>query len=192
MAKMSQEDFDSCFKGTIVEHEGEIYHVDRSAPGEKVLLHRLKDGQEVVVKSWNKEDYSVKNLRLGMMNSGEHAIWCSRDPLRVYKGGFSSQNCSFKILTTRGPVHTRMDLRSIHFYNMLVGKYPSFEEAVRRVKDFGGAVAFDRQFCIDEERNIYHKTQMVGRLPRFCTKPAHIELFKQFTFLKELLDIQGV
>lgn len=191
MAEMAVGDFESNFKDTIVMFEHEIVHVLRVSENRKVLLKRIRDGETIQSKSFMKEDYSVKDLRLGYINHDGYASYQYRSPLRVFKAGICRNNTNMTRIRGDGRlVPDNAILSTVEAYKMFMAEYPTFGEALRHVKDFGGSCAFDKQFCIDERRVIYYKTEEVGNLPRFCTKARNIVLRPEYGHLKELLNFE--
>lgn len=110
--------------------------------------------------------------RLGMVNRNGLAFYLIRSTARIFQMGINSNN----VITEEIPgVHyaraglnrTIMTETAVsEVADTLLGNYPSFEEAMETVKTFGGIVAFDRQFAIDEERRIFYKNKHVGGVPR--------------------------
>jgi hypothetical protein len=64
----------------------------------------------------------------------------------------------------------------------MLNKYPSLEEAQdQAIKETGG-YAFDKQFAVDFEQNVFYKTKRVGR-----NGPKGIRFDKGFEFLSLLI-----
>jgi hypothetical protein len=134
-------------------------------------------------------EISHVNNRLGFMNSNGLCAYISRTPVRKYMMGLSDGNIRVE---RPGRMDYRRDLhdfsvQSREFADMINGKYPTIKQSLDIIKDFGGAVAFDRQFAIDEERNIYYKAQIVGKAGRGTIDRRGLVFKPEFEYLKSVI-----
>lgn len=140
-------------------------------------------------------DLQAPILRIGMVNIGGSVLYIQRKPMRQYTIGLCMENIkcdtlrvNYPELGAEGTLRKACLLEDTSISDAMLGKYPSFKECLEHTKEFGGAMAFDHQFAIDAERKIFYKTQTVGNLPAKCSTVERIELGKNFSYLKILLE----
>ena len=188
MDEVSVQDLTTYFKNTVAMVKGRPWHIlqisrDKTLQGKDLLTGEVK------AVAYDPRVVTGPTTRLGMVNINGVAYYLKRRPVRRYQVGISAENTRPYILDgvnyNNAAVDNRVlnNVHSIEVANTLIGKFPSFQEALISVKQFGGVVAFDRQFAIDEERNIYFKTKRVGRLPRMVSNPDHIVFNKGYEYL---------
>jgi hypothetical protein len=180
MADITMEDARTLYQGCVV--------MFKNIP---VKIARITDGGIVRFKSLrtlrtHEDEFSLDKFntplpRLGFVNCGGSVIFVQRKPVRRYQAGINNSNTSIiNIDRAYYPegldviYHAMAEMCFPEFGEMLDNKYPSFEESFRRVKEFGGACAFDKQFCITDNHRIYYRSDYVGDLPRGCTKVEQI------------------
>lgn len=168
------------------------------------------DGDPVLVQGISTDrDFQIKNLktnrstierfdhnklksplgRLGMVNRNGLAYYIVRSTARVYQMGINSAN----IVATyfRHVPYARVGLDTIQMREVaisevadtLMGNYPTFQEALETVKTFGGVVAFDRQFAIDEIRRVFYKSTCVGGAGSGCRTADEIQFHNDYKHL---------
>jgi hypothetical protein len=182
-------DLKTFYQGTVAMYRGRPVLVERINPDR---VFKMKDliTNEFYVAPYDPRTISSSVNRLGMVNRNGVAYYLQRIPARRWQMGINSSNTTYKTLKN-------VDYRSAGLNNnslsecatsevaqTLMNDYPSFKDALSTVKTFGGVVAFDRQFAVDDTRRIHYKNQVVGRLPRMCTSPEYVEFNPEFAFLK--------
>lgn len=173
--KLQYDDAVSMFKDTVVQYKGTPCKVTRITEGLSCRLKSLKDGKLIEI-PLDQDEFQKCAGRLGFMNHDSNGVvYIQRRPLRG--GGRPPEGLHYRYLHhSQLPCHypegwdvvykSSVQMDDINFYKMLIGDYPSLEQARDSVKEFGGCVAFDKQFALDSEMNIYWKANYVGRLPR--------------------------
>lgn len=110
--------------------------------------------------------------RLGMVNRNGAAYYLVRSTARVYQMGINSNNVVVEHIPNTPYDRFGLNRQTMtetclsEVADTLMGIYPSFNNALEAVKTFGGIVAFDRQFAIDENRALWYKNHRVGSIPR--------------------------
>ena len=101
----------------------------------------LSNGRMSVIPDIRKVvDFNIQPVPLGYINLGEKAVYLRRIPRRRWKQGLSSDS-----LDKRIGAHA---LRSRSMANCILGRYPSLEKALSRVKDGLFSSAFDRDWAV--------------------------------------------
>lgn len=104
--------------------------------------------------------------RIGMVNINGSVLYCYRAPKRMYKVGISLENLSVNQID--GADRDGRDrekikrLDSVELGRAIMGKYPTFLQALRNAKQFEGTFAFDRQFAVNHANQLIYKTNVVG------------------------------
>lgn len=170
-ARVTDEDLRQYWRGcSAMLGDDPVFILDiKKAPGGKLSI-RFKDLKDMALRTREVEPGEIKSpdSRMGFMNMNGLAAYLVRRPVRKFMMGINEYNTKVEYLN-RCQYNQR-----IHVYNpqcpefasMIKGEYPSLEEAYEMVGDFGGAVAFDRQFAIDEDHFLYYKTTHVGEVAR--------------------------
>ena len=126
--------------------------------------------------SLEKLDFSP--FKLGNYN-GLQTFYVSRIPVRGWTQGLKQTNLQFS---------TKLDLSSTAFYNLLIGKYPSFEECVEcLINEERTKIAFNRVFSIYKEKDeliLFYKNSPVGTI--FNYNKLNVNFFNHYSFLREL------
>lgn len=127
--------------------------------------------QEFIRFNFREESLQAPSYRLGYVNLGTTCFYVTRAPARSYKVGFSSNNLvmkpSFPGMNReehKVAVKTLEEMTSVAMYKTIKGIYPTMEEAYERAKKCRGSVAFDRQFAVAHNRDIYYRGSLVGKL----------------------------
>lgn len=134
--------------------------------------------------------------RIGMVNVSKSVMYVTRRPVRRYKAGLNSHNTNFEYIPgieyPRGDAGTRGILRTFRAVEMadaMFGKYPSLVEAIRQIQeDDFAAVAFDHQFALSNDGDVYYKTAKVGTYPKDAKTVYDLVFKDQYRYLISLLD----
>lgn len=191
--RVSVEDLRTFWKGCIAVYQGEpvfVIGIGDGRRGIEAKVKRLKDG-EIIALNLEEAELHPPDGRLGFVNLNGSVIYTQRRPVRKFMMGINDQNLQVQMLKgylryEAGEIH-RLSTTSMEFYRTLKGVYPSLEEALDQVKTFGGAVAFDRQFAVDEDRNIYYKYFRVGKAGRGCVDKRGIIFGQGHEVLKSVI-----
>lgn len=138
--------------------------------GAKVRVFDLLDQKETVI-DYNEDDWKAPLPRLGMVNINGSVVLAKRIPIRRYKLGLSNENLDVQtipgiVYPDRGgdrSVREVMGLKSKALAQTIMGQFPSLTQAIQKVTQFDGAVAFDRQFCVTSDMQLYYKDTCVGK-----------------------------
>lgn len=191
--RVSLEDLRTFWKGCVAFYKGEpvfVIGVGEGRKGYEAKVKNMKDGNIVVV-GLTSDRLDPPDGRLGFVNLNGAVIYTQRRPVRRFMMGINDNNLNQQYLNEHiryenGEIH-RLSTSSIEFYNTLKGIYPSFSEALNQVKTFGGAVAFDRQFAVNEDRSIFYKRHKVGKAGRGAVDKRGIVLDEPFQYLKSVI-----
>jgi hypothetical protein len=190
--RVSIDDLRTFWKGCIALSNGEpvfVINVGVTAGVPVVHVKYLSDGRMEKLKM-DQNTLLPPDGRLGFANLNGIVYYVQRRPVRKFMMGISDSNIKIRSIEglryERGEVHN-LNTTSMEFYRTLVGQYPSLEEAVDQVKTFGGACAFDRQFAIDEDRNLYYRYKRVGRVLRGAIDKRGLEFSKDYAYLKSVI-----
>lgn len=188
--RVSIEDLRTFWKGCVAVFQGEPVFVIGVGDRREAKVKRLRDGSITTI-DLTKEGLIPPDGRLGFVNLNGTVIYTQRRPVRKFMMGINDQNLHVRMLKEylryeAGEIH-RLSTTSMEFYRTLKGEYPSLEEAIDQVKTFGGAVAFDRQFAVDEDRNLYYKMYRVGKVGRGCVDKRGLILNPGYEFLKSVI-----
>jgi hypothetical protein len=111
---------------------------------------------------------------LGYMNYKDDVIHVTRPPVRRARQGIDTRNLSFRVLGGRGcPYHTEHLLFSKNFEEMVLGKYPKLEAALKKLreswkKDYkcGLSIAVTRDIALKIKEtgiiDVWHKEANIG------------------------------
>jgi hypothetical protein len=108
--------------------------------------------------------------RIGMVNIGGSVLYVKRTAIRRYKLGLCSENLLISEIggvayPERAEALKReiRGLRSKELAQSLLKKYPTLRQAFKKVRQFDGACAFDKQFAVTHHGYLVYKEQIVGK-----------------------------
>lgn len=182
------------FQNTLISYKGEVCYVSNIGQ-DSVLLERLVDGKELIVKF----DFSLfKSIsaRIGYMNTGCTSLYATRRPLRQYQQGWNSQLFSFlsnagdetSMAERNKALHDINSMNSRTWLNAINGIYPTFQEALEKVKQHHFSVAFDKQFAVSKHNEVFYRSAQVGRVDGDTVEQIVWDAGKEYlaSVLKEL------
>ncbi|KWH03707.1 hypothetical protein WT58_24035 [Burkholderia territorii] len=170
MREISIEDIQQKYEGSVVMFEKRPVLFKKIGRDYTCRIYDLMAQKE------EQAEFSMKSFlppapRIGMVNIGGSVVYAVRNAVRRYKLGISRENLSVQALAVEYPdgraanyIQNVLSLERKELGEALLNKYPSLREAVRRVSQFEGACAFDKQFAVDSHKTIFYKTQAVGLL----------------------------
>jgi len=194
MPEINARDAITMYAGSLLLYKGSPVKVKTIDENLKVNYTDLETGRSGTVQ-FNYENFKPVVGRVGYVNHGGHAFYVMRSPSRVYKVGLATDNTKFKYIDhhRHHPTFVRaLDkvcaFTSGSYVNAIANDYPTLSVSLRVAKESGGSCAFDKQFAVDFERNIYFKGKVVGAIPgRYSTK-SRIEFLPEFAFLSFPLE----
>lgn len=187
-------DLEQLYYKTIVMLKGSPVLITSFDPERNMYYLDLRTGKKHHCK-FVADDVKPVAGRVGYINHNCHSFYMQRMPVRRYQVGLNTGNC--KLLyheqqrhhQTFLNSHTQVSRLSVgSIANAILNIYPSFREAVGTAKVSGGSCAFDKQFAVDNERNIYYKTKQVGVLPARSLSVKRIQFKEGFEFLETILE----
>lgn len=112
-------------------------------------------------------DVDISPFKLGYVNDKTTAFFATRQPYRMQRQGLHSEN--FEARTHDGhKISFTHFLASVGLLDMYHNKYPTFEEALKKLSKQLPSVAFSREFCVERDpvvpdiQNLYFKATKVG------------------------------
>jgi hypothetical protein len=168
------------------------------------VLHVSLDGTVMYRDMFSQRDemapFTLKEFgkpvpRIGFVNINNSVVYVSRSPVRKYYMGVSLQNIECKLIMgvdyPNGSQATKQRIQTLCIPEMadaITNKYPSLADAAEKVKKFGGACAFDKQFAISANKDIFYKGEPVGLCALTAKGTADIQWNEGKQYLSILLD----
>lgn len=190
--KASVDDLAQIFTDSVIVYDGEpVYVKSVSKDRELSVIPLNKPFTAANIKTVNIEDgkFNFTPVSLGFCNEGGDSFYVTRVPKRQYKQGLVKTSISAQYINEG---YSNDGLRKVRglvccsMYSCIKGEYPSIETAIKSIDKKGTrSIAFSRNFSIDEEFNLYYKTDKVGMIDVYSGKYS---FNKSKMFLKELLD----
>ncbi len=160
-------DIDHIFGKCVIFYKNKPIFIEQILPNYEVAVRDLLAQKRLNIK-FNLKDFSNPVRRIGFININKSVVYCYRTPVRKFKAGLCESNIRINLIDVEYPFgreQTRAKIRSLYFHEVgeaLVNSYPTFKEAIELIKLGYCAVAFDKQFAIDNRYHIWYKTQIVG------------------------------
>lgn len=194
MLEMSIEDIHSRFKDSLIMYNNKPSYVKRVGNnGDCILLDLITQKQETVPFKLDKFNSPVR--RVGMVNIEGSVVYAERIPIRRWKVGLSSDNFHVSTLAgveyparaaqTRDKVKT---LQAVELAEAIMGKYPALVTCLRHLKQFPGAMAFDKQFAVSDAGLVFYKKAVAGTVDMKAKSVNDIKWAKGHEHLILLLE----
>lgn len=196
--KLSFQDVCQQYSQSVVLKKGEpvyILDVKEDSGNTYVRVKNLRSAKSLW-EEFNQDNFKSPTCRLGLINVQDNVVFACRNPVRKMKIGLCQENLTFKLLDAAYPLGSVLAIRqaresNLPFFECMLNIYPSFSEALAKVKMPNEAglriVAFDRQFAISSDMKIYYKTMEVGTFPKNCKKIENIAFYKNHSHLNVLI-----
>lgn len=174
MDDISIEDIFQLYNGSVCLYKGEPVKVVEILGRNEIVLRSLEFSKKFSVK-FSFDYFSAPIGRIGFVNHGNLAVYVTRRPLRQWAVGLKNSNIKCRLPLIKVDIEHLDKLKAIRDVGKmelkamamsLKNNYPSFADALKLAVNKKGVFAFDKQFAVDYERNIYYKTRHVGRVPR--------------------------
>lgn len=190
--ELSLADARTLYQGCLVWYKGGPAKIARINDDWRVRYRNL-DTMEMKEAAFKQQEFGILP-RLGFVNSHGACTYLMRTTARRYQQGLTTATLEIRKLP-RELYRERYEEAMLQFQNMeslelgrcIRGEYPSLRTALRFVKEFGGAMAFDRQFALAEGNLIYYRDKVVGTLPRGCSTIERIEFDPAYAGLENLI-----
>lgn len=189
---LSIADIQQQYLGNIVLYKGVPVYVVSVSAESNISYQVLSTGKRAVAK-FSLKTFTPPDMRLGMVNVDGGALYAQRIPVRKMNVGLNGANTKFLVLATNYPEGQAMTHAAVatmkhpSIAEAMLNNYPTFDECVAHTKEFGGCMAWDRQFAFDDERKVHYRSKVVGRLPKNCRKVEAIEFDKPYEYLPMLI-----
>jgi len=190
MREISIEDIQQKYEGSVVMFERRPVLFKKIAGDYSCRIFDLMAQKEEQV-PFEMKKFLPPAPRIGMVNINGSVVYVVRNAIRRYKLGLSRENISAQAAPVPYPdgraasyIGLVQTLERKELGEALLNKYPTLREAARRVSQFEGACAFDKQFAVDSEGEVIYKTKVVGNL----LNGKDIEFIKGFEHLAILLN----
>jgi hypothetical protein len=188
MADLSIHDIQQLYHDNLLRYKGEIVKVAEiiSAKSMMVMFLKTRETKEVPFKQ---EYLTPIAERIGFVNAHPQAVYIARRARRTFSIGITNQNCIIRSAAPGIPTNSVTRLTHRGIVDAIEGNYPSIKEALTMLDAPGTVVAFDKQFAIDYDRNIYFKTEgVVGKLRKPYRTIERIEWNKGNDMYQFLLE----
>lgn len=194
MAKPNMEDMKAMYQHSLLLIKNTPVFVDVIYGTEKVGGLNLNTQRKETFDLASHTDMKAPGRSFGFINQGGVVGYVTRMPVR--NGGRPSVGMSKNNMTIfypEGHANSRLDdnvyrLTAPELADAVKGRYPNISEAWERVKNKAERiVAFDRQFAIDYNGNVFFKTTKVGKA-KAPKNVYEIEFNEGFKYLITLLD----
>lgn len=190
---ISYDDLVQLYSETLCLYKGDPVKIMSCNKDFTVKLHYLEAGKKAIVK-FSMDTFSAPLHRIGFVNHANTVFYVKRNPRRQWAVGLKSNNTAVTfpafVAHQPGAVATLESLREVAKMELkTVGLavkniYPSFPEALRMAEEHQGCYAFDRQFAVDCERNIYYKLECIGSIPKNKNKLEAVVFKEGFDYLQ--------
>jgi hypothetical protein len=191
---LNYEDKVQLFRGATLIYNGRLVKILKVTEGGGLVYFDLKDQKQRTTTKANFDKIANPSKRLGMINIQGGVIYAMRMPVRQYSVGFTSTNVRFETLPggfldrERDVLATLAPLQCRELWECYFSQYPSIEECISYVKEFGGAKAFDKQFAISDGLSVWYKASFVGEIPEKAKSFKEIKFKSAFSYLPVLME----
>lgn len=192
MAEMSHGDVVQLYHDTICTYKGSPVRVTDIDRDLNVTFIMLRHGKSAKAK-FDADLFGPPLARIGFVNEGTHCVFVTRQPVRRFQVGLNRGNVKLHSMPFTDRKAAERDYNLVYRMNTkgwakaLDNEYPTLAEALRIVTEHKGVVAFHKQFAVDSERRIYHKTTHVGSIPPRMSTTKRIVFEDQYTHLDTLV-----
>jgi hypothetical protein len=166
--EMSIDDIRQKFEGSVVMYQKKPVLFKKVGGDFSCRIFDLMAQTEAQVE-FDMKAFQPPPSRIGFVNINGSVLYAVRNAIRRYKLGISKENFNVQQLPVpypdgRSDVYIRLvaGLERRELGEAILNKYPTLQQAIRRVSQFEGACAFDKQFAIDHHHLVYYKTAQVG------------------------------
>ena len=165
---ITTEDITQLFSGCTIMYKKEPVYVREVESRNKIHIQYLKDSKKITV-PFSFDDFKPVSSRLGFINISNGVIYLTRRPIRRFQVGLCNTNVSMHWPLSNIGVHNHVlvdklhRLNTVEVFNCIEGKYPTFKQCCARVKKAPAIMAFDKQFAIDSNGDVFYRSKRVGK-----------------------------
>lgn len=174
MNNSSVRDMQKMYSDSLCRYKNEITYILGVEEDKKLEILDLKT-QKISIAPPNDKLFDFSPIRIGYVNYRGVAHYIVRNPIRQFKCGTASSNSKifdnpFKIKTNSQFQRVRSAQSNLLGFSIpevadaVLGKYPSINEIVKKMAEDNTIIsfAFDKQFAIDVDFDIYYRNKKVG------------------------------
>lgn len=194
--KLSHADIQQLYDKNLMIHKGVLVKVggfEFDRPVSCSLLN-VSTGKKTRVE-FKQEDFKAPEKRIGFVNHKQAVVYVVRNPVRRYGLGINTENSECRLLPskyypldrsiTRDKVRT---LEVVDVYKAYANKYPTMKEAIENAVAWKGACAFDKQFAVTYDMQVYYKDLPVGEIVddvlKFKNEYSYLEIVLESNYEK--------
>jgi hypothetical protein len=184
---LSEHDLNQLLNNALVMYRGKpikVKVVDRKS----LVAYDLLAQRNITI-AYPFKDVVAPQLRIGNVNIGGNVFHITRTTPRVWTLGYKQDNLSINSIPYRGYEkqeigrNSLLSLERSEIALAMLGKYPSFQQALDIVEDKDSVVAFDHQFSISSDHCVFYREAFVGS---YFNK--EIIFAPRYQYLKELVN----
>ena len=189
--RVSLNDLHVFFLKQVVFYNNQPVHVKAINEEKKAKVVNLLTQKALTVDA---SELSGFQRRIGNVNIDGGVVYIQREPVRVMQMGVNTSNTKvYEIRESfaREDYHDAKDklkrFDCIELGLAIMDKYPTIRECIKHNKEFGGGMAFDKQFSIMANNRIYYRHSHVGDMQKGCSTVEKIVWIRGFEHLALLL-----
>jgi hypothetical protein len=166
MPDLEHDDIVQQFNNSVIFYKGKPNKVARIGFDNVVLLDLYSQRKKEV--EFKLKDFVAPPVRLGMVNLDGACVYVKRSIRKQFATGLTTGNTTFHMVPSLTSSSRREIMAKVNemacpeFADMLMGHYPTIQSAFNQAQKLGGAVAFDKQFCVDVGSQVFYKESLVG------------------------------
>ena len=171
--RVSLNDLHVFFLKQVVFYNNQPVHVKAINEEKKAKVVNLLTQKALTVDA---SELSGFQRRIGNVNIDGGVIYIQREPVRVMQMGVNTSNTkAYEIRESfaREDYYEAKDklkrFDCIELGLAIMDKYPTIRECIKHNKEFGGGMAFDKQFSIMANNRIYYRRSHVGDMQKGCS-----------------------
>lgn len=124
-----------------------------------------------------------------MVNLHTHCLYVERLPVRKWRVGLDLTNLGIHTFPECGENYRKSKaefetLTCSAIAKAVFGEYPSYKEVYKAVQRYNGVMAFDKQFAISSDGELFYKQHRVGE----ATNSGPV-LLKQYKYLEQVMEV---
>lgn len=189
--RVSLNDLHVFFLKQVVFYSNQPVHVKAINEEKKAKVVNLLTQKALTVDS---SELSGFQRRIGNVNIDGGVVYIQREPVRVMQMGVNTSNTKMYEIRESFALDGHHDAKDklkrfdcVELGLAIMDKYPTIRECIKHNKEFGGGMAFDKQFSIMANNRIYYRRAHVGDMQKGCSTVEKIVWIRGFEHLALLL-----
>lgn len=182
---------------TIIKYRGEfVYAIPRDERTLSLDLMNVYTGNNYLNIDSSDEAINVNAFPLGYTNKNGSALFTARMPARINRQGLCAENTVYADRPGRnwGNIH-RNDLFSKFFFDMLNDKYPSFDDALKKVskEEDTRSIAISKKIMLERtEIGLVNLVYFTTPVAVFDPREENFKVTERFAHYLPILKNHGV